>query len=91
MIVYTDGSIEAREIPHLPGWVELTWLYPGDSPQRFARGFYKAQQQLKVLGKRGWLTWSESDHFNMHRHIKRVGGQEYARESNKVFFKKELV
>lgn len=90
MIVYTDGLLEARDIPNWPGHVSIDWLYPGEKPFAMGRALFRLEKKLKTDGFKGWLTWSQPENENMHRHITNVGATVYSRTDGKVFFLREF-
>lgn len=90
MIIYTDGLLEARTIENWPGYVCVDWLYPGESPFKMGRAMIRLDRKLKTEGFKGWMTWSQPENTNMHRHIQWMGAKEYARRDDKVFFKREV-
>jgi|GEM_PF-4647028 len=88
--ILSDGVMEARVVHS--GWVFIRWV--GEQSSRFKMRLYKDLKQVEDHIRQhrllGWLVCSEPEHKTMHGIFNRLGAQQYGRDDEHLFFKKEF-
>lgn len=89
-IVYDDGVMGA-ELIH-DDWLFIYWINNaiGHLPRKLVRDFRAMEVLIRERRWKGWLMNSEKDHTEMHKIIRKVGGEQYDERGDLLFFKKEI-
>lgn len=71
-------------------WVYLWWINPGERLKASMKAFRKAEEMIKSLGFKGWITSTQLEHTIMHKQIRKHGGVEYGKDATCLYFKRSF-